>query len=479
MADISLRKRVWGWMAFDWASQPFYTLGLTFIFGPYFASVATTYFMGNGFEEQAADARAQSLWSLGQTLSGLVIAFVGPVLGAYADSTGRRMPWIVAFSVVYVISVSALWLMVPDGSGLWVALFAFCIGFVVAEFALIFTNAMLPSLGADDEIGKISGGGASLGYVGGVVSLFLMLLFFAENETGRTLIGLSPPFGLDPEQREGTRFVGPFSAIWFVIFMVPFFLWVREDPAQQTRPTMAEATSGPDATFGSALHDLWTSIKGILHRPSLAAYLASSMFYRDALNALYGFGGVYAVLVLDWSITMIGVFGIVGAITAAIVTYVSGLFDSRFGPKPVITVCVWVLIAVCTAIVSMSREMIFGLPLDEGSSLPDIVFYVCGAAIGGAGGGLYAASRSMMVRHTNPERPTEAFGLFALSGKATAFLAPALIGLVTFITENPRLGVSPVIFLFLIALILLRWVKAEGDRAAWSDTSPSLQPSSG
>ena len=479
MADISLRKRVWGWMAFDWASQPFYTLGLTFIFGPYFASVATTYFMGNGFEEQAADARAQSLWSLGQTLSGLVIAFVGPVLGAYADSTGRRMPWIVAFSVVYVISVSALWLMVPDGSGLWVALFAFCIGFVVAEFALIFTNAMLPSLGADDEIGKISGGGASLGYVGGVVSLFLMLLFFAENETGRTLIGLSPPFGLDPEQREGTRFVGPFSAIWFVIFMVPFFLWVREDPAQQTRPTMAEATSGPDATFGSALHDLWTSIKGILHRPSLAAYLASSMFYRDALNALYGFGGVYAVLVLDWSITMIGVFGIVGAITAAIVTYVSGLFDSRFGPKPVITVCVWVLIAVCTVIVSMSREMIFGVPLAEGSSLPDIVFYICGAAIGGAGGGLYAASRSMMVRHTNPERPTEAFGLFALSGKATAFLAPALIGLVTFITENPRLGVSPVIFLFLIALILLRWVKAEGDRAAWSDTSPSLQPSSG
>lgn len=479
MGEISPRKRVWGWMAFDWASQPFYTLGLTFIFGPYFASVATVYFMGLGFEEQAADARAQSLWSLGQTLAGLIIAFVGPVIGAYADSTGRRMPWIVAFSAVYVVAVSALWLMVPDGSGLWIALFAFCIGFIVAEFALIFTNAMLPGLGPDDEIGKISGGGASLGYVGGVVSLFLMLLFFAENESGRTLIGLSPPFGLDPEMREGTRFVGPFSAIWFVVFMVPFFLWVREKPHRQTRPTMAEAVHGPEVTFGTALSDLWTSIKGILHRPSLAAYLASSMFYRDALNALYGFGGVYAVLVLDWSITMIGVFGIVGAITAAVVTYLSGLCDSRFGPKPVITACVWVLIAVCTTIVSMSRETFFGMPLAEGSSLPDIVFYICGAAIGGAGGGLYAASRSMMVRHTNPERPTEAFGLFALSGKATAFLAPALIGIVTFLTESPRLGVSPVIFLFLIALILLRWVKAEGDRAEWSDTSPSLQPSSG
>lgn len=457
MADVSLKKRVWGWMAFDWATQPFYTLALTFIFGPYFAAVATDYFMSTGLSEDIADAQAQSVWSFGQTAAGLVIAFTGPILGAYADSSGRRMPWMVLFSLIYVVSISLIWVMVPDGSQMYFALAMFCIGFVAAEFALIFTNAMLPSLGPEDEVGKISGAGASLGYVGGVVSLFIMLLLFAESETGKTLIGLTPPFGLDPEMREGTRFVGPFSALWFIIFMVPFFVWVREDKSLARKTTVSQALS-----------DLKQSLSGVLKRPSLAAYLGSSMFYRDALNALYGFGGVYATLVLNWSITMIGVFGIVGAITAAIATYIGGVFDKKLGPKPVITFCIYVLIGVCIVIVGMTRDFVLGIPLPAGSAIPDILMYICGAAIGGAGGALYAASRSMMVRHTTPGRPTEAFGLFALSGKATAFLAPALIGITTYLTASPRLGISPVIFLFIIGLILLRWVNKDGDRATWS-----------
>ncbi|EAR52937.1 membrane protein, putative [Oceanicola granulosus HTCC2516] len=172
------RKRIWGWMAFDWATQPFYTLGLTFIFGPYFASVATEHFASLGATPEAADARAQSTWAFAQTLAGLFIAFTGPVLGAYADSTGRRMPWIVLFSAVYVVATATLWWMTPDGAALWFCLYAFALAFVAAEFALIFVNAQLPSLGGQEAIGKISGTGASVGYWGGVLSLAIMLLVF-------------------------------------------------------------------------------------------------------------------------------------------------------------------------------------------------------------------------------------------------------------------------------------------------------------
>ena len=455
MGEVTQKKRIWGWIAFDWATQPFYTLGLTFIFGPYFAGVATDYFMAGGLAENAADAKAQSVWANGQLIAGLIIAFFGPVIGAYADSTGRRMPWIVAFSLVYVVTTWALWYMLPDGSALWFCLYAFALGFVAAEFALIFVNAQLPSLGGQEAIGKISGTGASVGYWGGVVSLFLMLFFFFESnaETGKTLIGLDPAFGLDPASKEGTRFVGPFIAIWFAVFMIPYFMWVREP-----RPAVKQGG------FGAAMGDLWESLKQIAQRSSLASFLGSSMLYRDALNALYGFGGVYARLVLDWSLMNIAIFGIIGAITAAIFTYIGGVCDSQYGPKPVIRVCIYVLIAVCTTIVAMSRDSFFGMPLAPGSGLPDIVFYVCGAAIGGAGGALYAASRSMMVYHANPDRPTEAFGLFALSGKATAFLAPGLISLVTTLTQSARLGISPVIGLFVASLFLLVWVKPKGDR---------------
>ena len=463
------KRRIWGWMLYDWATQPYATLGLTFVFGPYFAAIATQYFMEIGLPEATADARAQSLWSLGQTLGGLAIALIGPVAGAYADLTGQRMRWISTFSVLYVVGATALWFAYPDGSTLYLSLIAFTLGYMAMEFTLIFTNAILPSLGTDREVGRISGSGAALGYWGGVLSLFLMLIFFAEGETGRTLAGLEPIWGLDAETREGTRFVGPFIAVWYVIFMIPFFLWVPDDKRDRRQ-----------STWGAAVREVIATIKAIAKRRSLGAFLLGSMFYRDALNALYGFGGVYATLVLDWSITMVGIFGIIAAIVAAIATWIGGLADQRFGPKPVIVACILALMAVCTVIVGMTREELFGIALRQDIPTPaglgaligeflgtaDVIFYICGAVIGGAGGALYSASRSMMVRHTNPEKPTEAFGLFALSGKATAFLAPALIGLVTYLTDSARIGVSPVIGLFLIGLVLLRWVNKTGDRAA-------------
>ncbi len=449
---LEARRRIWGWWAFDWASQPYFTLCLTFIFGPYFAAIATETFMASGMTEQVADARAQSLWSLGQTISGLTIAFCAPMLGAFADNTGRRMPWIVLFSVFYVVGASALWFTLPDGSFLVGALIAFGIGLIGAEFTTIFTNSMLPELGEDSAIGRLSGTGFAWGYTGGVLALFIMLIFFAEGETGTTFVGFEPALGLDPEAREGTRFVGPFVAAWYAVFMIPFFLWVREPRRPSTHPT-----------FGAALSDLWRTVRGLPKRVSLFAYLGSSMFYRDALNALYGFGGTYAVLVLDWSITQVGIFGIVGALTSAAATWLGGKADSRLGPKPVIIASILILIAVCTLVVGMTRESLWGIALSEGSAVPDTTFYICGAIIGGAGGVLQSASRTMMVRHAPPARPTEAFGLYALSGKATAFLGPALIGLTTLITESARLGMLPLIGLFVLGLVLLVWVNPRGE----------------
>ncbi|NQY59182.1 MFS transporter [Cognatishimia sp.] len=460
MTEISLKRRVWGWMMFDWASQPFYTLLLTFIFGPYFAAVATEFYMSGGMEETLADAQAQAVWSAMLAYVGLAIAVTAPVLGAIADQSGSRIRWMYVFSAFYVASTYALWWMLPDGSNMMITLVAFGIGMMAAEYALVFINSMLTSLGPDEEVGKVSGSGFALGYAGGVVALLIMLLLFAEGDNGKTLIGLDPVLGLDASEREGTRAVGPFTAIWYVVFMIPFFAWVKEAPA-------AKSTGG----IGAALSGLMQSVKNVAKRPSLASYLASSMFYRDALNALYGFGGVYAVLVLDWSITLLGVFGILAAISAAVFTYIGGLCDKRFGPKPVILFNIWMLIIVCVVIVGMSRESFYGIPLAEGSGLPDLTLMVLGAIIGASGGAVQGASRTMMVRHANPERPTEAFGLYALSGKATAFLAPALIGMVTYMTSSARLGLSPVIVLFIIALILLRWVKPDGDRAEWDGSS--------
>jgi len=454
------RRRIWGWWFFDWASQPFHTLLLTFIFSIYFAEVATRHFIAVGDSSSIAGAHAQALWGYGLAIGGVIIALCAPVLGAIADSSGRRIPWIWAFSGLYVLGSAGLWGLMPtlpDHGALVQAIVLFGIGLIGVEFATIFTNAMLPGLAPRAQIGRISGSGYAFGYLGGVVALALMLLLFAETPNGRTLAGIPPLFGLDPALREGTRFVGPFTAIWYALFMIPFFLWVRE-PRDGHRPIRIRA----------ALIDLWALIRSLRHRRSLAAWLASSMFSRDALNALYGFGGVYAGTVLGWPVFLAGVFGVVSAISAAAISWLGGRADRAFGPRAVIIASILALTAVCTLLVGMDRSSVFGipapaLPVLAGLRLPDLIFFACGAVIGGAGGALQAASRTMMVRHTTPERATEGFGLYALSGKATAFLAPFLIAVTTDLSGSQRIGFIPLIVIFLVALILLAWVDPEGE----------------
>ena len=451
------KKRIWGWMFFDWAQQPYATLGLTFIFSPYFVMVAAGVFVAQGLTGDAADAQAQGLWSLGQTISGLLIAVTAPVLGAWADASGRKLPWITGFSVIVVICAALLWGLTPDGALLIPILVIFWIGFFASESALNINNAMLPSLGPARTLGRISGSAGAFGYWGGVVALFILLLLF-DDAAGKTLIGLAPGFGLlDPEQREGTRAVGPIIAVWYAVFFIPFILWSRDDAPATTRPSLSLVWRNLKATA-----------RDVMQRKSLSNFLLGSMLYRDALNAIYSFGGIYAALVLDWKTLQIGVFGIIAAISAAVLTWIGGLADQKYGPKPVIHLTCWVLVAVSVIIVGMSRDSLFGVALPPGSMLPDIIFYICGAILGGAGGANYAASRTLMIRHSDPDKPAEAFGLFALTGKATAFLAPALIGLFTVWTGSVQLGFLPVIGLFLIGLFLLRYVNKDGDRAAWS-----------
>ncbi|AWI82371.1 MFS transporter [Alloyangia pacifica] len=442
-AQKALRRRIWGWFFFDWASQPYNTLLITFIFAPYVKEL-----MGDGSAAQAA-------WGFGIGAAGLVIALLAPLLGAVADSGGHRLRWIWLFSALYMVGSGMLWFAAPSDFNLSVTLFFFALGLVGMEFATIFTNAMLPDLGPRDEIGRISGNGWAFGYLGGLIALALMLALFAESAaTGKTLLGIDPVFGLDAAQREGTRAVGPLTALWYAVFMIPFFLWVKEP---KTIPGKGAVRRG--------LAQLKDTLSRLPRRPSLFAYLASSMFYRDALNGMYAFGGIYAAGVLGWSVVDTGVFGILAIISGALFAWLGGKADTKLGPKPVITGMIVLLTLVAIAIVLVDRDRVFGLPVADGSKLPDLAFYLFGVLIGAGGGVLQSASRSMMVRQADPARMTEAFGLYALSGKATSFLAPLLIGTVTALSGSQRIGVTPLIVLFVLGLCLLRWVKPDGDRA--------------
>ena len=442
MALESRRRRIWGWYFFDWASQPYSTLLVSFIFAPYVKEI-----IGDG-------ARAQSLWGLTVGASGVAIALLGPVVGAVVDTRGDRMRWIWLFSALYIGGSAGLWLAMPDGHNLALALWLFAIGLVGMELATILVNSMLPQLGERDEVGRISGSGWAFGYLGGLIALVIALGLFAEDaRTGRTLFGIAPALGLDPAAREGTRAIGPLTAIWYAAFMIPFFLWVRD-------PGGAAIRAGG---LADGLANLARTIRSLPRTPSLLAFLAASMSYRDALTGMYFFGGIYAAGVLGWSVVDVGIFGIVGIVSGAAFAWIGGRADDRFGPRPVVAVCVAVLFLSACSLLFVTRESVFGVAVAPDSRIPDLCFYAMGAFVGGAGGVVQAAGRSMMTRLARPERMAEAFGLYALAGRATGFVVPLSIGVITGLSDSQRIGAIPLIALFALGFVLLRWVKPEGD----------------
>ena len=283
----------------------------------------------------------------------------------------------------------------------------------------------------------------------------------------RTVIGLEPILGLDPGRGEGARAVGPLSALWYIVFVVPFFLWTPDAPR---RPGTSNAVA-------TGLRELKRTLAALPSRRSLLAYLVSSMFYRDALGGMYVFGGIYAAGVLGWGMFEIGLFGVVGLAGGAAGAWIGGRADSRFGPKPVIVATIVAVMVFSCIVISTGPDevLLIGVGTPEApSSLPAIVFYVCGAAIGAAAGPLLAASRTMLVWQADEERMTEAFGLYALAGKATSFAAPFLIAVATEASGSQRVGVTPILFLFLVGLVGMAWVDARGATAG--RPSPGSQP---
>ncbi len=439
---VSKRKGIWGWMFFDWASQPFHTLIITFIFAPYFAASVA---------DNPVDGQAMWGWAVG--VGALLVAVMAPILGAIADQSGPRKPWVFGFSVLYVIGAFGLWWAVPGMESTTLILAAFVIGLIGVEFTTVFTNSMLPALGTKDEIGRISGSGWAMGYWGGVLALFIVLLLMVPNgDSGLTLLGISPIFGLDPATGEGARATGPMTAIWYVIFILPFFLWT---PDVKRAPVRAGAVK-------EGLRQLGATLASLPSRGSLFAYLMSSMFYRDALNGLYAFGGIYAAGVLGWGTFQLGIFGIIAAITGAVGAWIGGRADVRLGPKPVIVFCIIALILVSCLTISTGQDEALFMALEPGSNLPTLVFFFCGGIIGAAGGSLQSASRTMLVRQAEDGRMAEAFGIYALAGKATSFIAPFLIGVMTVSFDSQRIGVTPVVGLFLVGLVLMLWVRSDG-----------------
>jgi UMF1 family MFS transporter len=441
------RSAVISWIFFDWAAQPYFTLITTFVFAPYFAT------------HVASDpASGQSLWGFATAAAGLLIALSSPVLGAIADASGRRKPWIAAFGALLVVGSCLMWFGKPGDPGVIPPLLlAFVIATIGVEFATVFNNAMMPTLVPPERIGRLSGTGWATGYVGGIISLVLVLGFLAANaETGRTLFGFTPLFGLDPVSHQGDRITGPLTGIWFVIFVLPMFFLTPDYPAK--RPLREALREG--------LTELKQTLGELPNRKSLAAFLLANMIYTDGLVSLFAFGGIYAAGTFGWDTIRIGTFGIILAIAGTLGAWLGGKLDDSLGPKRVISGAMLILLLAIAGILMVDKDSIFFIkvaaPVPGGAlfaGASERAYLVLGCLIGAAGGPLQAASRTLLIRMAPKDRIAQYFGLFALTGKVTSFIGPLLIGVITAVTESQKAGMAVLVLFFVTGLVLLARVK--------------------
>jgi UMF1 family MFS transporter len=406
------RRAVVSWCFFDWANSVFPTLIVTFVFAAYFTQVIA---------DTPEHGTAQ--WGTAMSLSALFVAVVSPFLGAVADQGGRRKPWLLVTSVVCIAASALLWYVTPDLQWVWVPLMLVALANAGFEMGQVFYNAMLAEIAPPSHLGRLSGWAWGLGYAGGLVCLALALVLFVQPE--------DPLFGLRKESAEHVRIAGPLVALWFALFAIPLFLWTPDKPASGL-PYPKAIRQGIAALLDTLRH--------LRRFRNVALFLVARMIYTDGLNTLFAFGGIYAAGSFGMTFEEILIFGILLNIAAGLGAVGFAWVDDWIGPKRTVIIALVGLMAFSAAILLVEQKL---------------WFYLLGCAIGTLIGPAQAASRSFMAHLAPAHMRTEMFGLYALSGKATAFIGPALVGWVTFWFDSQRAGMATILAFFLIGLLLL------------------------
>ena len=417
------RRAIFSWCMYDFANSPFTTLVVTFIYSTYFTKAIT--------ENEIVGT---ALWSKGVTLSAIMVALLSPVMGALADKGGFRKLFLLITTAIAAIGSAVLYKFGPGQA--MQALLWFIIANFAFEMGMVFYNAFLPDIAPPEKIGRISGYGWSLGYAGGLLAMFIALFGFVNPEV--------PWFGFSTVNGENIRATNLLVTVWYLVFSLPIFLWVKEDKSR---------VSGDQKNIiGSSLKQLGATFHEIRRYREIVRLLIARLFYNDGLITIFAFGGIYAAGTFDFSFSEIMIFGIVLNIAAGAGAFAMGFLDDKVGGKRTIQISLYGLI-IATVIAVFSPNKIF--------------FWIAGIKVGIFSGPNQASSRSLMGRFVPPDKENEFFGFFAFSGKATAFMGPFLLGSLTELFNSQRVGMAAVFLFFIIgSLFLISVDEEEGKKLA-------------
>lgn len=420
------RKAIFAWAMYDFANSAFTTLVISFIYSAFFVSkIAENEITGT------------SIWSNGISISAVLIAVCSPIFGAIADRGGYRKRMLLIWTSLSILATAMLYTVLP-GEPIK-AITWFIIANVAFEMGIVFNNAFLPDIAPADRIGRISGYGWAVGYVGGLLALFIALGFVLPAD--------APFWGVGTELGKNIRVTNLLVAGWYLVFSLPVVFWLHE------KSTVDRAQ--PAKLIAASFAQIGETFREVKKYRQIVRLLVARLFYNDGLITIFAFGGVYASGTFNFTFDEIISFGIVLNVMAGLGAFIFGYVDDRIGAKTTIQMSNIVLsLAIIIAVFAPGK----------------IWFWFAGILVGIFSGPNQAATRSLMARFVPEKKDSEFFGFFAFSGKATAFLGPLFLGKLTLVFGNQRAGVGVLLLFFIIGGLLLTRVDVkEGIEVSKSD----------
>lgn len=379
------RIAVWAWVLYDFANT-------------IFAVTVLSLFFPLWVEERVGEGAffsAPGLVNAATAVSALLVVLSAPVLGAIADFRQRRVPYLVAMTLVAVALTAALDL----AGGVAVGLAVFVAADLAYQSALVFYNALLPAVSAGRGEGRVSGYGTAAGYVGTILAL-LVLTFFVEN--GEALRSLFGPLGgwLDTGEEANSNAFLP-TAVLYLVFSLPAFFLVPDPAVRARRPV----------SLGLAYRDVIRTLRNLRGYAGVGTFILATVLYTDAANTTIANMGLYGRVVFGMDTGQVTSLLLFSTVFAVVGSTVFGFLCDRGGPKrSLLAVLVLWLVAIVLAAGAPAAWMLF----------------VAGPFVGVALGGMWTVGRVMLVALSPPEKLGEFFGLFSLAGKVSAVFGPAL-----------------------------------------------------
>jgi UMF1 family MFS transporter len=420
LKNLSNKKEILSWCFFDFANSSFTTIIVTIVFSVYFVKIVA-----------GGASSGDGLWGLANAISQGLVLLTAPLIGAIADYSANKKKFLFLSYLICVVFTAMLALVGPGQVAMAIVVF------VIANFAYSsgenLVASFLPEIAKPEDIGKISGLGWGLGYLGGLACLMFCLPFLKG--------------GFDLQNAHNLRLTNLVVALFFLFAGIPTFLWVKERKLATSLP------SGK-SYFSAGVERLKETFVQIKHFRELFKFLILFGIYNCGVTTVVYFASIYADRTIGLSAMELIWFFLITQISSSLGAFLFGFIQDRIGARNTIfiTLSIWIMV-------------ILGAYLSTGRT----TFFVVGNLAGLGLGSSQSAARALVGLFSPIEKSGEFFGFWGLFWKLSTAIGPLVFGLLSSATGSQRTAVLVTGLFFVAGMIGLFFIdEQKGIQAARS-----------